>query len=58
MKAIKENHIPTIKTILEAGVPNVNKMNNNKVTAIDLAYMGKKRIIVKLLEEYEFYLHE
>jgi putative membrane protein insertion efficiency factor len=57
MKAIKENHIPTIKAILEAGVVNADKVNNNKLTAIDMAYIGKKEIVVKLLENYGLFLH-
>ena len=58
MKAININYIPTIKAILDAGVSNIDQMNKNKVTAIDLAYIGKKQIVVKLLEKYGFFLHK
>jgi putative membrane protein insertion efficiency factor len=58
IKAIKTNHIPTIKAVLDAGVPNAYTMNNNSINAIDLAYIGKKQVIVKLLEKYGFFLHK
>jgi len=55
MQAINIAHIPTIKTILDAGVPNAYAVNKNELTALDMAYIGKKQITIKLLENYKIF---
>ena len=52
MQAIKINSIPIVKLLLDAGVPNQHVKNHKKITAIDLAYIYKRSILVRLLEKY------